>query len=157
MKKAFTICVVKKLYCVYFEDYKLLQCFYLKRLTIRRELESLAIRCYCFQSLLRGNRSPIQIRPCICVYDSVYRPTNTSPITTTASRRTANGGNARNTGSLFLEKSRLPYLRVMLWSQIKLMLYNFSDLQITGKFESSPGTSSTHKTLADARLGAVKS
>jgi len=127
--------------CVYTSKTKL-QCFYLKGLTIRSELESLAIRSYCFQSLLRGNRSPIQIRPYTCVYDSVCRPTNTSPITTTASRRTANGGNARNTGSLFLEKSRFSYLRVMLWSHVKLMPYSFSDLQITGKFDNRPGTGS---------------
>jgi len=28
----------------------------------------------------------------------------------------------------------------MLWSQIKLTLYDFSDLQLSGKFENGPGT-----------------
>ena len=32
------------------------------------------------------------------------------------------------------------YILVMLWSQIKLTSYDFSDLHITGEFDNHPGT-----------------
>jgi len=71
--------------------------------------------------------------------------------------------------------SLIQNLPVMLWSQIKLTSYDFSDLHITGKFDNRPGTGQflrifscvvTYRTgagrrlyiqtLADARPGTVR-
>jgi len=53
----------------------------------------------------------------------------------------------------------------MLWSQIKLAPYNFSDLQITGEFDNQPGTGRffgnflvvTYRTSAGRRLYIITS
>jgi len=67
------------------------------------------------------------------------------------------------------------FFKVMLWSQIKLKSYDFTDLHITGEFDNRPGTRRFFKnflmrghisygrrpasymiTLADARRGTVR-